>query len=68
MLFVHLKGSFDVIAKRLENRKGHFMPPSLLQSQLEILEEPDDTENHLTVDITGSVESIVDVILKYHAN
>ena len=37
---VYLKGDFDLIAARLAARKGHFMPPALLQSQFDALEEP----------------------------
>ena len=40
--FVYLKGSFDLLSARLGARKGHFMPASLLQSQLATLEEPQD--------------------------
>ena len=38
--FVYLKASAALIAERLRHRAGHFMPPALLQSQLETLEEP----------------------------
>jgi gluconokinase len=38
--FVHLTGSRTLIAGRLKNRRGHFMPPKLLKSQFEILEPP----------------------------
>ncbi|AOK28741.1 gluconate kinase [Burkholderia singularis] len=38
--FVYLKGSFDVLRERLKVRTGHFFDPSLLQSQLDTLEEP----------------------------
>jgi gluconokinase len=39
--FVYLKGSRELIAKRLASRQGHFAGPSLLQTQFEALEEPD---------------------------
>ena len=39
---VYLKGDFDLLAERLRNRKGHYMDPNLLESQLDTLEEPDD--------------------------
>ena len=39
---VFLKGDKDTIRKRLEKRSGHFMNPTLLDSQFAILEEPDD--------------------------
>jgi gluconokinase len=38
--FVYLKGSFEMIHERLEERSGHYMPASLLVSQFEALEEP----------------------------
>lgn len=39
---IFLKGDFDLLAERLRNRKGHYMDPNLLQSQLDTLEKPDD--------------------------
>src|SRR3954462_4844620 len=38
--FVFLNGAPALIAARLAGRRAHFMPPSLLDSQLETLEEP----------------------------
>ena len=45
---LYLKGSKALIADRLKSRKGHFMPPSLLDSQFRTLEEPgpDETSDH----------------------
>jgi gluconokinase len=40
--FVYLRGSYETIAARLARRRGHFMPPELLRSQFEALEEPRD--------------------------
>ena len=40
--FVHLTGSREIIEARLKNRSGHFMPPTLLDSQFAILETPTD--------------------------
>jgi gluconokinase len=40
--FVFLRGSEEAIAERLRGRRGHFMPPALLESQLEVLEPPED--------------------------
>lgn len=39
-LFVHCHGEFEALRARLEARSGHFMPPSLLQSQFDALEMP----------------------------
>jgi gluconokinase len=57
---VYLKGSRDLIASRLKLRKGHFMPPALLESQFNTLEEPGPSENPIVVDIDASVDAIVD--------
>jgi len=40
--FAHLHGSRDLIAARLGERKGHFMPATLLESQFATLEVSDD--------------------------
>jgi len=58
---VYLKGSYDLIRSRMSVREDHYMKPHMLQSQFESLEEPPDA---LTVDISGSVEEIVDTILQ----
>uniref|UniRef100_A0A0B7A3A5 Gluconokinase n=1 Tax=Arion vulgaris TaxID=1028688 RepID=A0A0B7A3A5_9EUPU len=65
VLFVNLKGSAELIKERLKQRTGHFMPATLLQSQLDTMEEPDDTEHHITMDIEHSVEDMVDQIVEY---
>ena len=44
-LVVYLHGEKAVIAARLAERKGHFMPRSLLDSQFAVLEEPDPTRS-----------------------
>ena len=46
--WVHLKGSFELITTRLQQRKHRYMPASLLQSQFNTLEEPRDA---LTLEI-----------------
>lgn len=58
--FVFLTGAAEVLEKRMGERKGHFMPASLLQSQLATLESPANEEGVVTVDIDASVETIVD--------
>jgi len=59
--FIYLKGSHDLITGRLSKRDGHFMPPDLLRSQLDALEEP---EEAITVEINQSPDRIVQVILE----
>jgi gluconokinase len=60
---VYLKGAQELIANRLAQRKGHFMPPGLLASQFKTLEPPDGSENPVTVSIDASVDAIVDDIV-----
>lgn len=57
---VFLKGSYDLIWSRLSMRNDHYMKPQMLQSQFETLEEP---ANALTVDISRSINDIVQEIL-----
>ncbi|SKC82755.1 gluconate kinase, SKI family [Burkholderia sp. CF099] len=60
--FVYLKGSREVLQERLQTRTGHFFDPSLLQSQLDTLEEPGDDEA-ITVSIELTPEEIVEETL-----
>lgn len=59
--FIYLKGSFEQIKKRLENRKNHFMSTTLLQSQFDTLEEP---SNAIEISILLSPSEIVAAIEK----
>jgi len=59
---VFLDGTQQLIAARLAARKGHFMPPGLLESQFGTLEPPAGDENPITVSIDAPVETIVDDI------
>jgi gluconokinase len=60
---VFLEGTQQLIANRLAERKGHFMPPGLLASQFKTLEPPDSSEKPVTVSIDAPVEIIVDHIV-----
>jgi gluconokinase len=48
---VHLAGSQDMIAARLQRRQRHFMPASLLQSQFDALEPPQPEERAVVVSV-----------------
>jgi len=61
---IFLDGTQAVIADRLARRKGHFMPPGLLDSQFKTLELPKSDENPVTVSIDAPVEAIVDEIAR----
>lgn len=54
--FVFLKGDFDLFYRRMEERSGHFMPASLLKSQFDALEEP---QNAVVVCASKSPEEVV---------
>ncbi|XP_014684012.2 probable gluconokinase isoform X2 [Equus asinus] len=64
LLVVHLSGSFEVISGRLLKRKGHFMPPELLQSQFDTLEPPSAPENFIQVSVEKNLPEIVATIME----
>lgn len=61
--FVHLDVDPETLARRLRHRPGHYMPPSLLASQLATLEPPTPAEA-LVVDATHPVPDVVATIAK----
>jgi gluconokinase len=56
---VYLDGDRRLLAERIGLRKGHFMPATLLQSQLDTLEEPAADERAVTGDVALPVEQLV---------
>lgn len=61
---VYLQGTHDLISRRLTARRGHFMPPALLDSQFRTLEEPSADEGAITVSIDNAPDSVIDRILE----
>jgi len=61
---VYLRGSRDVMAEHLAGRSGHFMPASLLQSQIDALEEPGPDEDPLIVDVGPSARQVAEEIIR----
>ncbi|NDJ55974.1 gluconokinase [Enterobacteriaceae bacterium 4M9] len=58
--FIYLKGDFDLIAGRLQARKGHFFKPQMLVTQFDTLEEPTaDERDVLVVNIDQPLEGVV---------
>jgi gluconokinase len=57
--FVFLRGPRALLAERIAGRRGHFMPPSLLDSQLATLEEPTPDEHAWVCDISESPQDLV---------
>jgi len=64
LYFIYLHGSKELLTKRMGERKGHFMPASLLESQLETLEVPTGEPGVVTVDIDDTIEAIVDASVR----
>ena len=63
-VFVHLTGSRELLSERLGNRKNHFMPASLLDSQLATLEPLEADEIGLTVNVGGDELEILNAVLE----
>lgn len=61
--FVHLHGTRELLESRMAARSGHYMPPSLLQSQLDTLEPPGADERAISLDIASPPETLVDHVL-----
>lgn len=59
---VYLKADRALLGERLHMRQGHYMKESMLESQIETLEEPQDA---LVVDANGSIEEVVAQIRKH---
>jgi carbohydrate kinase (thermoresistant glucokinase family) len=60
-VFIFLKGNYETILQRMNERQDHFMPPELLQSQFDTLEVPD---NGIQVDATLTPQKSVSFILQ----
>jgi gluconokinase len=63
--FVHLAVDAATLAARLHARQGHFVSPSLLESQLRTLEPPSLDENALTLDGTRPPDELVAAVLTW---
>ncbi|WP_030609550.1 gluconokinase [Streptomyces sclerotialus] len=60
IVFLHLTGSRELIAGRMAERKGHFMPTALLDSQFATLQPLADDERGVAVDVAGTPEEITE--------
>lgn len=59
--FLFLHGSFELVLSRMQQRKGHFMKPEMLQSQFNTLEVPQSDEpDVICIEIDGSFEQVVE--------
>ncbi len=64
VVLVYLQGSKALIAARLAARRGHFMPPALLDSQFTTLEEPGEDEHPIVVSIAPSPDTVIDEVVR----
>ncbi|MCA3322244.1 MAG: gluconokinase [Roseomonas sp.] len=67
LLFLHLAGAPEVIAKRQAARQGHFMPPSLMASQFATLEDPAAEADAVTISVLSSPHDVVAAALEHLA-
>lgn len=64
LLFVHLSGDAALLGQRMGARPGHYMPASLLVSQLSTLEPPQDDEQGITIGIDQPLAAIVKLVTR----
>lgn len=65
LAFVHLQGSRELLEARMAQRSGHYMPASLLQSQLATLEPPPADERAVTLDIATGPDALAQAALRW---
>ena len=63
--FVFLHGSKELLRERINSRKGHFMPASLLESQLNTLEPPAPDEWAIKLNVASPVDELVAQALEW---
>ncbi|KQR62397.1 gluconokinase [Frigoribacterium sp. Leaf172] len=63
VVFVYLRGTRELLGDRMAAREGHFMPTTLLDSQVATLEPPQADERHVVVDAgRAPADEVADVI------
>lgn len=67
IVFVHLVISHDEAFRRVAGRRGHYMPPSLVDSQFEALEPPAADETACSIDATRPIADIVAAVVEFLA-
>ncbi len=65
LTLVYLTGSTALLAERVGARPGHYMPPTLLPSQLATLEPPGADEQAITLDVVAATDALVAQIRKH---
>lgn len=62
--FIHLLGNVQLISQRVATRQGHFMPASLLASQVDTLEPLHPDEPGLAVNNTGTPDEVAEYVIR----
>lgn len=65
IILIHLTGSRSLLQSRMNQRRGHFMPPEMLDSQLATLQDPEPDELAVNLDIAAQPSSIVEHALAF---
>jgi len=65
--FVYLDGPRELLATRMSARRGHYMPASLLDSQLATLERPSADERAIVCDVSSAPADVVAAIIRASA-
>jgi gluconokinase len=61
VIFIYLKGDYQIIKARMQARSRHYMKPGMLRSQFETLEEP---INAMVINIDQPISQIVNKIIE----
>jgi len=64
LTLIHLSGSAALLAERVAARQDHYMPPSLLPSQLTLLEAPSEDERAITLDVAAPTGDLIATLLR----
>jgi gluconokinase len=68
LVFIHLDGPRALIARRMHDRTGHYMPLSLLESQFAALEPLEADEHGLRLDIYDEPHDLIEQILRHFSD
>lgn len=64
LTFIYLKGSYELILGRMQDRPGHFFKPQMLVTQFDALEEPrEDEADVIIVPIDQTLPEVVDAVI-----
>ena len=62
--FVYIKGERDLLWRRISGRKGHYMKPNMLDSQLQTLESPEGEEGVVVVPLDATTEEQLEIAMR----